>query len=522
MPDPSTVVDPPTLSPLDRRFGVVMLTMLDERANWINRRVEQVDIQDPATFRRRQSVDFTVPLGLPDLIGGEGDKPVYYIPLAMVRKDLLSNFSVWAGSSPCTILTRTQNSRIAAATLIALARRAMQAEPSEDLTAPPGIEESIWQIVSQTHMDAIATWDALGSQASSDPEQQSQVMTTEQTWRATLDKDPAFLRLANDLSRNFLLLVPIEARPGDRRVVKYSYEQRRDAPLVQLPRPLRLARWLVLMLLEGPRRVKGTLALERERPPVAFVSRLRRVVLWWPASVEIDAPIATQGGSYHLEVEAPEGLQITRAILQTRKPDKVLHTDLKAVSRARLYVDVRPTDGLVRAIVNLRPLAETVIRAAVLSAVVTTAVLGVVVVWRSQLLQNFGTLTTLLLTVPVALAAYTARSGEAPTTSNVLFGLRWLVVASGLLSLTALLVLAAGHTCSTPSPRLVGTPSAAHAASTTVLVQSGPVCTAWHGTTVTMAVLTAGSALILLVLLRSLVYTSRPPERQEPTGFPKS
>jgi hypothetical protein len=525
LPDPTPSADagPLELTESDRERGVILLALLDGRPDWVNRRVEQVSIEDPNSWRRRASLDFTIPHDLPPMghTGmGEDASPLFFVPVAMLRKDLLTRFSVWnEKGTPCTLLGRRENSRLAAAALIALAHRAVgELADREQVRAPHGIEQTIWKIVSQRQQRAKARWEDFGhpvvepGMAPSDED--------ERQWREKLDKDKDFLRLANDLTRTFLLLVPVTGEPGERRVLKYSYDQRQEAELVKLPRPVDFARRLLLMALAGPRRTSGTVTLEQQRAPVAFQDRIRRLVLWWPASVKFDTPLATQGGRYHLEVDAPVGLQVTRAILQTVEPDRNLDMDLEAVSRARVYLHRSPTDDAnVRALVNLRPLGETVIRAAVISSIVTTVILAVVLIWQEELLGNFGAVTTLLLTVPLALAAYTARSGETRTTSHVLFGLRALIVASGMLSLAALLFLAAGRSCSTPPPEAV---RGAGDDSFTVLVQQAQVCESGSGTTAVLAVVTAASAVIMFVLLRAVIDISRPPERQRPTGFPTS
>lgn len=505
------------LTELDRLWGLVVLTLLDERDTWVKRRVEHVTLESPYAYNRRVSVDFAIPDKLPSpLKTSDGKTAVYLVPLALMRKGPLSAFSVWSESgASLKLATRDEARRVAAAVLIALARRNVgDLADKNDLSAPAGVEQLVWEIVGQQGDDTMPVKDrvrgAPGFQT--DPPAESK-------WRHKLASDADFLALAADLAHNFLLLVEVAAAPGERRLVKYTYEQRRDPALTRLPAWADAIRRAWLRGVQGRKRAQGIIALERERIPSRPLDRLRRLVLWWPYSLVIEAPSASQGGSYHLEVTAPEGLQITRAALQSLSPATNLRTDQLAVSRAHLHTEGLPVGTPVRAIVNIRPLGQTIVRTATLSSAVTTALLAVVFVRRGVFDENFGALQGLLLSVPLALSAYVARSGEAQTTSSVLYGLRVLTVISGLLSLLSLTVLAAGRACSATSTRVIAPRNPAHPV---VVDFSSRHCETWWGTTWLLGAFLIASAAVLIILLRTTTFVARPPERRPPSGFPNA
>jgi hypothetical protein len=195
-----------------------------------------------------------------------------------------------------------------------------------------------------------------------------------------------------------------------------------------------------------------------------------------------------------------------------------IDVDRLSVSRAHLYVHTVAPDADVRAIVELRPLAETVIRAATVSAAVTTVVLTVIAIRWQSFVANSGAISALLLTVPAALAAWATRSGEARTTGNVVYGIRLLAFLSGVYSLLALIVLSAGRTCSDVSERIVGQvdPALVVPGSVTSHVAT-QACQSWAATPWLLGAFAAASAVILAVLLRSMTFVARPPERRGPS-----
>jgi hypothetical protein len=335
--------------------------------------------------------------------------------------------------------------------------------------------------------------------------------------------------------------------------------------------------------------------LEKMRRPDDWKRRLTVHAGIRPMRFDFDIPVATQGGSYHLEVEAPQGLQVTRGRIQTCRPkgaepdpavesgappppsssasagtdapggqepeieqaatqgDEVpskssddpsanedaksgdvangesidrdaappgkyvdRYTDKVSVSRTHLFIGDVERDYQVRAVVEFRPLAETSIRAATVSAAASTIVLLIVTVAWSRVIGNFGTVSALLFSVPVALAAWVSRAGEARTTSSAVLGIRVLAFLCGLYSLAGLIVLSLVRTCTTRAANLKVPPGGP----STIMQAAVQKCHTWWGVPWLLGLLTAAAAVILLSMLRALTYAARPPERRGHSDAP--
>ena len=157
--------------------------------------------------------------------------------------------------------------------------------------------------------------------------------------------------------------------------------------------------------------------------------------------------------SAHLEIEAPEGLRVTRAALHEfhRPTDQLVpgapaRDDVEAepVQRAHLYFARTGHDRSGSCDVWLRPRPGTILAPATLVAAVATVLLALVA-WRlDDLTATVGSTGSLLLFVPGLASAYIARPREDPFTSRTLLALRaWaLVPALACLTAAATLLLA--------------------------------------------------------------------------------
>jgi hypothetical protein len=294
--------------------------------------------------------------------------------------------------------------------------------------------------------------------------------------------------------------VPLPGASGTRRILKYSYEERFDEPAPRPPAWLRKIGRFVVGAFRG-RKV-------RSRPPTVRARTIRqwlaRGLAWRAKSVVIETPSVSHGGSYHLEIEAPDGLDLTNGTLRPHRGGRPLvgreHSVKRTLQRMHLYVSGLPTGADGAALVNLRPSPSTIIRAAWLTAALTTALLCLVALrWRG-LADNLAALPSLLLVIPTGVAAYVARPREPLVTTSVLFGLRLLALSSGLWSFVGATVLVAGRTCSSNDELASSHKTAAD-------------CTSWAATPWLLWGLVALSALTFLALSITYARTIRPPEQ---------
>lgn len=220
-------------------------------------------------------------------------------------------------------------------------------------------------------------------------------------------------------------------------------------------------------------RVEVVLAFEPtagrlSRPAVPRVVAPRALA---PNRLAVPVPGLRFCASAHLEIEAPEGLRVTRAALHEfqRPTDQLVpgapardDVVVEPVQRAHLYFARTGHDRSGSCDVWLRPRPGTILAPATLVAAVATVLLALVA-WRlDDLTATVGSTGSLLLFVPGLASAYIARPREDPFTSRTLLALRAWALVPALACLTAAATLLLARTTlivrSTP---VIGEPTVA-------------------------------------------------------------
>lgn len=353
--------------------GIAFAEMLLSWRLWSHRRVEVIQFEDETVARRSVSLDFTLPSTPPVMRSDSGSLAI--VPIARLRKQTLTNFDLVdeAGRS-LPMLSRAQQERLATSTLVAVARTVIGAEAAEI------IRGTCCTLVTEPPAVALLALQHL-----------------ERVER--LAKSETFMQAARAFSEGFVVAVPLPADRGTRRVIKFSYDEPIGDPDLSLRNAL----------------VRGL--AWRSKP------------LWFPVYAMGDTP------SYHLEVQAPTGLQITRRELVVSDMPAQASRRLGPYRRAHFYH--RPSVGCRGvASVNLRPQMSTIVRAAAALALFTFALL--VAFWIALLFGGFderpGAGPTLLLFLPGALSVLLVRSGEHALTTDMLWLLRAVTLISGALA----------------------------------------------------------------------------------------
>jgi hypothetical protein len=238
------------------------------------------------------------------------------------------------------------------------------------------------------------------------------------------------------------------------------------------------------------------------------IPRLRLVAQrfgWAAREIVVYAGAVGHGGGYHFEADAPDGLMITRARLVVRPTIVVAYAPSRGqpgqtpnayvvhgrLQRAHLYLSEVPqgSSGLVKLWVRPRP--TTIVRAAVVAAILT-ALLLCLVAWRaSTVADNVGAVATLLVLAPGALAAYIARPREPEVTSAIIFYLRMLALLPALLSVCAAASLIFSRTW--------GVDASGHST----------ISHEWSGTQAVLIALAVGAVLVAVVQASVSVRVSR-------------
>jgi hypothetical protein len=257
--------------------------MVLHRARWIHRRVEAISLLDEARTRRRISLDLTVPAHAPILSGG-----VVYLPITLLQKQVLSKFDVRdEGGAALSMLTKDQHDAIAVTMVVGMARQALaRAVKNGALSAANGelhpyIAEALQRAVLKPppHHPAnpLEPWKVFPD----DPVIRSQAFVIDTYYEARI--------LIEDLSRLFIVFVPLRAQPAERRVLKLAFQE-------ELP--------ATSGIVDGARRTEWTALMGRALllEPYVFV-------------VEV---AAGQAASYHADLDVPEDLYVAKAQLSRK------------------------------------------------------------------------------------------------------------------------------------------------------------------------------------------------------------
>ena len=377
-------------------FGV--LELLVSRHLWVHRRVEALEFIDEIRVRRKVSVDFWLPTW-------EGYKRVLevlpsgfaLVPLTSLRKGSLRNFDVTDQSGEALpTLTKAQNQRLGFALLISQAVTVAFATGVSEL--PPQITADMGAIVSTDNV-----------QVAEERRHAFFSKTEDGALRRALASDELFPLLLAELSRDFLLSVVVRAKPGERHIVKYSYEDSLR-PHGNIPGlGDRVRRWLV-----------GRLG--------------------W-SGVELATTLALgTSGTHHIEVPAPDELYVERARLLVGQ--NVVGTDGPA-ERIHIRTTMHtPTQGLVVLTMRLQP--RGVLTAAFLVSVFIWLLLagGALLHYAWRIERAGDVVPSVLLAVPGVFGAYLFTPGQHRLLRKLFVGIRVVVLAITALSFAAAILLA--------------------------------------------------------------------------------
>ena len=461
---------------------------------WVHRRVDSLSLEHPTFVRRRVSVDFTLeerdeePLAIKP--GKDG--PIAFVPLTLLEKRPLVNFDLSdEGGRTLPLLTRRRNGRLAASILVALAEILVSEEHRKEHGAnvPEDLEQDLQHIAVADAQSARLTLAKFAEKPSAPP--------ASRAWRSALVAEPRFMAMASSLSQNFVVTAPLTDAAGSRRIIKFAYDEPIDNPTLLI-----LPAWL-----------RQRIGFLRRRSPsgevVGLSEWLSRGITWRAKSVVMAVPTIAFGASYHFEVAAPDGLELTYGELiphRSGSPFGSSHPHIKR-RRQRMHLNIGsvPSGTVGHVLVNLRPASSTIVRAACLTAALTTVFLVLMSLFWENFVDNLGATQSLLLLVPAAIAGFVARPGEHSVTTQLLFGLRILALSSGLWAFCSAVVLLAGRNCETNDPGLLG--GILHGAGT-------QTCTSWSGTQPALDALAFCSLVTFLVLGFTLWRIQRPPEQR--------
>ncbi len=398
------------------------------RQEWRHREVESVEWLGVRLYRRRVSIDFTVP-GM-----GTEEFPKYWdalspltgwavIPLSMMRKGVLHDFDIADESKQSIpVLTRDQHEAVAVAALMTLATRAIKAAGGRRLHST--LVERLERLVRENNADrAKAMLRAFeeGTERASDEGTVSD-WKTYSAQRHALLCDQDFLVLLRDLATRYLMCVYLRAAPRERRILKYGYED-------QTREDIRPGFW--------KRRANALYSLAVN---LGWLPRVTRV--------KTGDPSGTQ--SYHIEVAAPTELIIARADLTAKSNGRTKIERSDSLVR-RVHFHVRDRDDLAAGEANPMELEvhfalepRGFLLSVMLIALMTFLLLFAGFLWHLNgvALRPQDTAAVVVVALPGLLAALLFRSDEEKLVAASVAGLRLMVGMLVLASLAAAGLLA--------------------------------------------------------------------------------
>jgi hypothetical protein len=407
--------------------------------DWVDRRVETIDLLDVDTVRIRLSIDFRIPEGLPGSIH-LGEKETFFLPLTVLqRRNSMAYFDVKdeAGVS-VPLLTRQENARLTGAILVAAAKRALASGrgPGEGgLKLDPGLSTYLATIPTQTRREGRALLRAVLNPG-------NQIVYPQKRVGEIVLADGDFRNLLGLCASCSFIHIPVVASPGERRIIKVGLMSPWDSG------------------------VRG-----RRRDEKSLKRRLGRVSTWlgWRAETRLlFMPHVGNAKSFHVQISAPERVEFTEAGMRNRSPaelvkpeaslapsvpeppsddptDAIGYQQLVGGIRQRKHLYVSPADehraGIIW--VRCRVVRHGFLRAAVAVAWLVTVLLALFAIRADNIVGDSQTSAAVLLLVPALIAGFLIAPGEHDMTRHLLRGPRMLTAGIGLLALLATAALLA-------------------------------------------------------------------------------
>jgi hypothetical protein len=454
--------------------GSLSLDLLLRGDDWVNRRVETIELIDERRVRQQLSVDFRLPSYLP---GNEepGVEHLYTLPLVFLqRRSDLAFFDVRGeDGQSLPILTRQENARITGLMLLTAAQRAIaghQRNHGKDLALSAPLQAYLAGIPTRTLRRA--------EPMVADIVRGDSFLFPVPEVAAVLLEDETFLDLLGLCQYCCAVHVALSAKPGERRIVKLSWEGRWDRP--------------------GSGRSKEETRGERAD---RWWRNFQRLAGWRAERRILDTPQVGGAESHHIQIAAPAGVELTGAGARNGPPQVMLpshgappdiHGDpfqpvSSGISRhVHLYVPRAHATHAGLLEVDLRSVRSGLLIAAVFTGLLVTAILALFTVKADNIVGHSETGAAILLLVPAVVAGFLVRPGEHAMAKMLLRGPRIMTTTLGVLPLIAAASLVSSSTTGAPGPLSWLLPEQSSA--------SGGIRALWLGLTIVAFLITVSLA----------------------------
>jgi len=428
--------DRPLRRPTLEQIGRVGTGVLGPHPAWLRRHVETVTLRSLTSARRQLTIDVVLPEHEGCSFPWRAGERLFYLPIAlMLKHPPASNLDMRdEHDTSLPVLNRLENAKVTLTAVSALIADMFDEQLAEQVS--PFLHEAVFALdadTAKTHaIFAITRITALRPDARELPD-----------W----DWLVGFLVL---LSAHSLSWLGLAGLPGERRVVKFAYDIE-----VETPKPIRRRpRWVSRSVRAEGRDGSFVAHYQDWDPgdgyPHGFLTRMlkRFVTIIGGAAyhVPIQTPYIRNTPSYHLQVNAPEGLETRRIELLAELCDSTgerkLAVDASTPDCAHLYFSEARVRRMGMAIVSLRVGRRGLLSYSLAASIVIASMLWLFATHHATIQRpgdNSASVAVLLL-VPTLMLVFAIRPGEHLLATKLLSGAR------AMLALLALLcVVAAGE-----------------------------------------------------------------------------
>jgi hypothetical protein len=366
---------------VDIELGATIASALARPWDWVHRISETISCVGIRRVRRQVRVEMEILEGFVTKDPGSGID-VALVPLLFISKTALVALDcVDESGATLATLTSDESAFVSWSALMAATEADLGRQPS------PSLADKLRTVAWGSATDASRTLSELASGVSGDSDD----------WHLLSRGYSA--KLVGDLADNTLLLLVLPDVAPRRRIATVSY----DEPF-------------------GDRSERHSLSVRMG---------------WRPARTLIPVPAVSNCRSYDVEVEAPDGLEVAKAVLVASRKNGTPRIDPQTNAANRVHLELSRVDpGSVGQVdVNLRAPRDGFLTAACISSVLS-AVLVVMAACISQrittLVSNADAMVALLLAIPAYMLANLARTGEHAMVSRLLSGARGAMLLSAL------------------------------------------------------------------------------------------
>ncbi len=417
------------------------------RRRWLYRRVESIEFLGSSAVRRRVSVDLELPKHLPSLEEQErGEEDRRLVPVSVLPKwpPLMEFDLLGADDHPASLYVGHTNVSLNFGLLIGLIEMlrlrveypklvgAWRGEFDEkkldafanvvDSSRPPDVLNALPRVLLE-QLALIVAQDEPGNQQLAAA---TRALRDELRPELNSPDDAPVARdagetvdLASQLGNSSILWVPLRGTPGADRIVKFSY-------------------------------------VDPWEPYEPFLRRCLVACSWSERSFWISLPHAGLHTRYHLDVSAPEGLEVTAARAsafagaksQTRVPGVTGPIGQAEISggRVHIYLPFRDAPSH-RTFLNLRLAARRggFVQACLVTAVLLALVMTVAFGWLTQVNVNIDATVVLLALVPLILGYVLVRPAAHELERDQVTGVAIMALIAGAAPIGGALVLVFTH-----------------------------------------------------------------------------